>query len=300
MNKVILRKIYGALIRFSLRLFPFWTKSKFLQKCFFYSIEMYFPNIKNPSRIREVIFRNKIKMRPLLSKYIDKHKVKSVIDEINDKSSLSIKYAETIAIYSDPKDIDFNLIKESCYIKATHGSHMQIFFEPNITNKNFVISEAGKWLNIDYSKISGEMNYTGVEKNILLERPVCEVKDRLDFYDIKIHCTNGTPIMIQILQENKGILNRVTYDSKWRKREWFKNECLFIDLSEILKHKIIEYAKYLSTDFDYVRIDFFLCGSELYFAEFTFSPAAAHIPLINGAVDRELYKIYLTAKGENL
>lgn len=50
---------------------------------------------------------------------------------------------------------------------------------------------------------------------------------------------------------------------------------------------MIEYAKKLSEDFKYVRVDFYQINGKIYFGELTFIPAAAYIKYKNDKTDFE-------------
>ena len=286
----VIKKIIKLYLRQVQRL-PSWYRIPFFQKCFFFSIEGYWPNISKPTKIKEVIFINRINTNEEFSKYINKFEVKNIIDKINKEENINIEYAELMQIVNTPMEINFDEISESCFIKGTHGCGMNLLYQPRITNKADIISEATKWINTDYYKLHGEMNYLGVEKKILVEKFLI-ADEELSIDDIKVHCFRGNPSIIQVLRDVDGILKRKTYDINWIEKQWFKNETLDINLDSLPKDKIINYSRILSKNFDYVRIDFFLIGPQLYFAEFTFTPAGGYIPLLNTDVDKELYNIY--------
>lgn len=284
---MLFRKILGQVRRL-----PSWYRSTFFQKCVFFHREGYWPNIYNPRHIKEVIFRNRICSDGSLSDYMDKDKAKDIIDTFNKKYKINLKYARSLQVVKRPQDIDFTLLNTACFIKGTHGCAMNILYEPGKTEEEYILKQASKWLEVDYYKEYGEMNYVGVEKKILVEELLCD-ESKESLYDVKVHCLKGVPIAIQIIYRGNGVLERKTYNSNWEEKRWFVNEILEVDLADRLKKKIIKNAKILSAGFDYVRIDFFLVDlKELYFAEFTFTPSGVYMPLVNSKIDEELYNIY--------
>jgi len=265
----------------------------FFQKILFYGIEGYWPNTDAPRHIKEVVFKNRINDQCEFINHINKYKVKVIIDEINKKESLNIKYAETLGCFLFPKDISFESLTAPCFIKATHGCGMNLFFIPNETDVNMVLKETNKWLGIDYYKAFGEMNYFGVEKNILIEASMFTDNEEGEVLDIKVHCLFGFPIAIQFLMLVNDVLERKTYNTAWQEQKWFENECLDINIDILPKSEILKYARVLSQGFDYVRVDFSLVNATLYFCEFTFTPAGGYMPLLSQKVDEELFSLYL-------
>lgn len=272
---------------------PKWYQVLFFQRCLFYANVGYWPCIDNPSHIREVILRNRVYPEQIFKDYIDKYKAKSIIDKINVDYNLNIKYAKTISVYDDYQNVDLSNIQEPCYIKASHGCGMNILYDPETSNKVFVMRKLKKWMKRDYCNYYGEKNYIGVEKNVLLENMLTTKEDPIPI-DIKVHCFNGTPVIVQFIGGEHGNKNRKTYDAEWVENNWFEDvgAGLDVNLDDVPKDEVIKNAKILSKGFAYVRIDFFLINHEIFFSEFTFTPFASYIPLSNIGLDKQLYKVF--------
>ena len=52
-----------------------------------------------------------------------------------------------------------------------------------------------------------------------------------------------------------------------------------------------KYAKILSSDFCYVRMDFYIIDNEIYFGEYTFTPACCYFNFENEDTDLKLGKM---------
>lgn len=97
--------------------------------------------------------------------------------------------------------------------------------------------------------------------------------------DYKVYCFNGEPkfIMVCVGREQEGHPKFYFFDEKWqlaRINRDSKNAPpdFTLDKPKCLD-KLIECAKTLSKNFPFVRADFYIVGSKVYFGELTFTPA---------------------------
>ena len=261
------------------------------QKYRFYRNVGYWPNSKDPQHIREYLFKLKINSNNTYKDYVDKSKTGSIIKKIALENNMNLKVPEIVATYDNTQDIDFDNIREECFIKANHNSGMTMFYDPGSTTSKAVKQKIKNWLDEDYSFISGEKCYKDIQRKIIIEKPLVCSENRIPD-DIKIHCFFGEPVIIQIIRRTKGFLERKTYNNLWEEQAWFKNENLEVNLDKIPKDELIEYSKILSKNFDYVRLDFYNINGTLYFGEYTFFPTSSHLPLLTKEIDLHLGHIY--------
>ena len=115
--------------------------------------------------------------------------------------------------------------------------------------------------------------------------------------DYKVYCFNGEPkfIMVCVGREKGGHPKFYFFDEKWqlaRINRDSKNAPLnfTIDKPECFD-KLITCARTLSKNFPFVRADFYIVGSEVYFGELTFSPAHCVFPYLSNKFDLEMGKL---------
>jgi len=263
----------------------------FYQKYAFFRQVGYWPNIVKPNRIREILLKKKILSNNKFKDYVDKYKVRKIINKIIQETNINLKMTTLIGVYSSVEEIDFSQINKPCFIKANHGSDMNFFYEPGKHDITKLKQVLDNWLKIDFFNENGEMCYKGIQKKIIIEKPIfCKDGNLPD--DIKVHCYFGEPSVIQIIRRRNGYLERKTFDSTWSKQNWFKNDDLEVSLDSIPTNQVLEFSKLLSQIFDYVRMDYYLVDGTLYFGEYTFFPAATYLPLTSVDVDRYLGDLY--------
>ena len=148
------------------------------------------------------------------------------------------------------------------------------------------------WLSYDYSSVSGESIYRHAQKLIIAEESISG--DRLAT-DLKIHCFNGQPKVIQYLKRGSGSLQRLSLlldNGRIKKAQLYRNEVIEENIVSLeLIRKAISDATLLSRGMKYVRVDFFMTEQKYYFAEFTFLPAGGCMPLLSRQVDEMFYKL---------
>lgn len=106
-----------------------------------------------------------------------------------------------------------------------------------------------------------------------------------DIEDYKVHNFNGEPKFILICRDrfSKGGLTEDFFSEKWEhldvKRPTHPNATIDIPKPDELD-KILELSKRLSNGLLFVRSDFYVVNSKVYFGELTFYPASGFIPFV--------------------
>ena len=93
--------------------------------------------------------------------------------------------------------------------------------------------------------------------------------------DYKFHCIKGEIVDVFLAGENaNGERKYATVDLDWNVLPYTKDSYLLEPLPEKPKclEEMVKYAKILSEDFDFVRVDFYEYEGRVYFSELTFSP----------------------------
>ena len=190
--------------------------------------------------------------------YVDKIEAKNIVKNI---CGDDISVAPLIRILDSPVDFSEIDINVNNMVKATHGSGWNINIERN-TNVNYVKKILQSW-NKTYSKT--ERQYTYIKPRFFIEQKVNGPSGDADVFMFR--CIHGQPVSIGVKRGN--IQN--SYDINW-------NPLSSLQISNVVKppqlDKMLRLAKLLSSQFEFVRIDFYYVGEIIYFSEFTFTPAA--------------------------
>jgi hypothetical protein len=176
-----------------------------------------------------------------------------------------------LKIYNNAEEIKLNELPNKFILKTNHGSGFNLIVnnKSNIDHTNIKILFRS-WINIDYGELMAEFHYSFIKKKIFVEEFIGE-----QLKNYKFLCYNGNPKFAYLSIIERGKKYRNFYDMKWN----FLN---FHCLSEphptktFSKPKYFElmkkYARILSKDFKFVRVDFYELEKEVRLGELTFTP----------------------------
>lgn len=191
-----------------------------------------------------------------------------------------------ICTYNNVNEIDWNILPEKFVIKCNHGSGMNIIItQKSKTNKQTIYNKLNTWLKDDFSFRNGfESHYHWIKPRILVE----EYKNdgHKDLIDYKFLCFNGNPIYCQVIGgRNEASRHLNYYDMNFNFvdicRTDFRNNSKITDNKPINFEQMKEYAKILSEDFKFVRVDFYEIDGILFLGELTFTPGCNHFKYTN-------------------
>ncbi len=246
-------------------------------------------NLRNPKLFTEKIQWLKLYDNlPIKARLADKLLAH---DYVREKIS-DIKFPELYTVADCFEDLDFSLCPNQFVIKTNHAWRQLVFIRDkekifnSKDNSTYIImrNAFNYYLKINHAFSSGfELQYKDIKRKVYAEENIC---DSFSNYDLnyKIHCFNGEPkfidyykVSVEKGQEHSYI---TVYDTDWNKLDFYHSEPQYpgepID-KPITLSKMLEYAKVLSKDFKYVRVDFMLKGEDIYFSEMTFTPSSGFI-----------------------
>ena len=125
-------------------------------------------------------------------------------------------------------------------------------------------------MDIDYGEINAEFHYSFIKKKIFAEE---FIGNNLKNY--KFLCYNGNPKYVYVSIKENHTKYRNFYNMNWTFLDF---HCLshphptYIFRKPKLFEKMKEYARKLSIDFKFVRIDFYELDNEVKLGEMTFTP----------------------------
>lgn len=193
-----------------------------------------------------------------------------------------------LGVWSRFDDIDFSKLPKEYILKTNHGSHTNIIVHNGI-NKKQAKKKFDNWLSKDWSWWGKEMAYYPIKRKIFAEKFMRD-KENGELTDYKFLCFNGEPKYCQVFNnrhEKKFHCNY--YDDDFNfvdiSRIDIPNDKTNLDKKPINFKQMKEYAKVLSQDFNFVRIDFYEIDGKLYLSELTFFPAAGFQQYKNQEID---------------
>jgi len=185
-----------------------------------------------------------------------------------------------LKIYNKVEEVNLKTLPNKFVLKCNHGSGMNILCN---NKKNFNIVKAKKklklWLNINYGLSKFEYQYINVKKKVYAEKYLCD-----NILDYKFYCFNGTPkfIRVQLHFSNYSIHNY--YNLDWTLNEIETNMPQYRRKPEFQFKKpknlelMITYAKKLSAEFTFARVDLYEVNNTVYLGEITFTSINVEMP----------------------
>lgn len=249
-------------------------------------------NLVNPTRLSDKLEWLKVYDSTFLKTYCS--------DKITARKYVTNKLGKDISIpligtFDSFDDIEFEKLPMNYVIKTNHGSHTNIIVRNGKIDKQNAKKKFNAWLQQDWSWWGYELFYTLIPRKILVEQYMND--GHSDLVDYKFLCFNGVPLYCQVISDRHNSKKRLNYyDMNWTpcinmSRKDFPANYNELDYKPVTFELMKEYAAILSTDFKFVRVDFYEINNKCYFGELTFTPGAAYIQYTNDNIDYELGKL---------
>jgi hypothetical protein len=263
-------------------------------------VEEKFENLSFGEKIQHKMVHDK---RPLLSALADKASVKNRVAQlIGDK-----QVVPTYSVIEHESELDFSAYPCEFVLKPTHGSqagilvHEQFKRSEKLTlpvyptwgkyfeihpddldlNLGFITIMTKRWLNSKY-RPNEEICYNAIPPRVIVEKYIKQNPPNLlaDFRFYTFHgevkffrtATGYTNDIPHYAYDVNGVFLPVKVDHD----EVDYDESSIPELPKEWS-KMKEIAEKLSMGIDFLRIDFYLCGDQVYFSEFTHYPMAGNI-----------------------
>jgi hypothetical protein len=246
----------------------------------------YWPNLQQPRTFNEKIQWKKLHdKRELLVRTADKFEARDFVRS---------KGLERILIPllwhgTDPKAIPFEHLPERFVVKPNHLSGAVIIVrEKGKADVASIQAEAEKWMASEHYSESLEWAYRDIKPRILVEEFKTGDDDQ-GCLDYKFFCFHGEPRFCQVDMNRFVDHQKNMYDMDWRRlpvkynREHGPDVVKPVDL-EVM----IDVSRKLSEGFDFVRVDLYSLGGEVFFGELTHYPAAGGGRFNPPEFDREM------------
>lgn len=217
------------------------------------------------------IYDNNERKAMMSDKYMVRKFVKKTIGEDH--------LVPLLGVWNHFNEIDFDALPNSFCLKLNHGCAMNYIVKEK---EKMDLQEAKRlftyWEDLPFYCFSLELQYKNIKRKVLAEKYIEEMDGNL--YDYKIHCFNGEPQIIQVIGDRDLVHHKgkeAFFDTSWKRNNLMYNTYAQYE-KDPKKPKslevMIEIARKLSANFNYVRVDLYDVNGKIYFGEMTFTPAS--------------------------
>ncbi|NLJ18276.1 ATP-grasp fold amidoligase family protein [Globicatella sulfidifaciens] len=208
------------------------------------------------------------------TKMVDKYEVREYIkDKIGEEYLIPL-----LGVYDSFDEIDFNSLPSQFVLKPNHTSgDVYICKDKDKINYKELENKVNSWLKRKYYLIHREWPYKNVKPRIVCEEFIIDDSAE-ELIDYKFMCFNGEPKCL-FVASNRNSETGLTidfYDIDWNLMPFerkYPNSGTKIAKPENF-NKMVEFAKILSENIPFVRVDFYEANGKLYFGELTFYPGS--------------------------
>lgn len=244
-------------------------------------------DLKNPKTLNEKLQWLKLYYFPndkLAIQCTDKYQVREYVNQ----KGLGEKLTTLLSVWEDANDIDWDALPEKFVLKCTHGcAYNLICTDKAAFDKVAATKQLNKWLKEDFAAFNVELHYGKIKPRRIIAEAFLGEK----LIDYKFFCFNGEPkflyISSDLFHDRQAQIG--FFDIEGNKIPLIRND--YDDIGNIEMPdcfgEMLESAKVLSKDFPFVRVDFFKTKDSYTFAELTFTPSAAMMPLNPKKYDTE-------------
>ncbi|MBT8458494.1 MAG: hypothetical protein KJN60_02375 [Boseongicola sp.] len=187
-------------------------------------------------------------------------------------------------VVSDPIDLPEDIATTDCMLKVTHASGRNIVIRAaECRSRTDIVLEIAWMLYRDYGHNLHEGHYQEIDRKIVAE-PLLVDSEGNPPSSLRVHSFDGKPFCFQYdTADFDPIVRKATQSvSVFLTPDW---ELLpvtrdgmipddFTRPAPLLLPKVLDAAQKLSCDFDYMRVDFFLLGEELFLSELSLFPSS--------------------------
>lgn len=230
----------------------------------------YTPDFENPQSFNEKM--NWLKLYYYdenIAECCDKNRVR---DYVKNKGLEDLLIPQ-IGVFKTAEEIDFEKLPDKFVLKPSHDSgHTIICNDKNNLNIKDACKRLDHWLKTDYVWSAFEWCYHNDNPVIVCET-LLEDNNVDEIYDYKFFCFNGEPQYIFFVSDRKHHAKSDFYDMNWKRQtdfRWMYEPSGIDHPMPVNFEKMKEYARILSKDFPFVRVDFYEVNGKVYFGEMTF------------------------------
>jgi len=179
-------------------------------------------------------------------------------------------------------------LPDTFMLKASHGCGWNyLVVEKSTEQFRRVSSLTARWMQKNFYHYFRERAYRNITPRLFAEQYVGLSGQPAT--DYKFYCIGGSIAFIMVIVDRQGDQKDVLYDRHWNKmdvRSLNPNDADFERPGRL--ERMVEIAEVLARGFDFARIDLYLYEDQVYFGEWTFTPAAGFFRFDPPSFDRAL------------
>lgn len=260
------------------------------QKLFFRYEMGRFPNLREPKTFNEKLSWIMLYDLPrfdLPARAADKYAFRSMIEEMG----LGDYLLPLLGVWDSAAEIDFDDLPNSFMIKCNHGCDFNIpCADKSMADLEAIRRKLDDWMQVDWSLLSAEGHYRGIERKIIAE-PLIGADDDVPCVDYKYYCIGSEPVFLSVVQG--AIKDSSEADEK--RITFYDRDCAPTDFQRAdyqripedkqpnaeMAGKLWEVSRFIALNlpFQIVRVDFLVHGDEAHLLELTLTPTAGHMPI---------------------
>lgn len=251
-------------------------------------------DFKNPKTFNEKLQWLKIYNRKKeYTMMVDKFKVRDYIaKELGEEYLIPL-----LGVWEDPDEINFDKLPNQFVLKCNHNSGlgMCICKDKSKLNIQNVKRNLKRGLKQDYFLTGREWPYKNVKRKIIAEK-FMEDGNLAELRDYKFYCFSGEPTYCQVISDRSTNETIDFFDMEWHHMKFTGLEKPYhphskTEISEPVQFSLMKkFAKKLSRNIPFVRVDFYEINQKLYFGELTFYPASGFGMFSDDSINIELGK----------
>lgn len=238
----------------------------------------YSPNINVPTTFSEKLLYRKLQQEHWLEQQaqnVDKYAVREKIATTIGEQHL----IPLLGYIRTGEEFNFERFPPPIILKATHGSGWNLIIRSiNDYSLEDVRALIKAWLSCNYAdNFTGESQYRYVSPGVVAEPLLTDLDGKVPV-DYKFHCFDqGKQIVIQTDLDRFDNHCRDFYDVQWQHLDMqlkFQRSNSIMPEPDTLK-SMLQVARKLAEDYDYIRVDLYSFKSQVLFGELTFVPGNA-------------------------
>jgi hypothetical protein len=178
-------------------------------------------------------------------------------------------------------------------IKANHGASMVevVRDEPDAAQRQRIVARCKDWLRTDFSDMVREIHYRDIPPRILVEQYIGDAQQvPVDYKFHMFRQTDGTfKYVLQVIYgrfDTPQLSMTFFVDNLHTPFHRIRDDGRAPPCAPELLEQALELSKVMASDFDYVRVDWYIQHGKVYFGELTFTPGAGLVTGLDRGLDR--------------
>lgn len=275
--KILWNSSFGYFLRGLFFNFSEYLTDYRIEKKRFFEKMGYELDLKNPQSFSHYIVQKKIYDRdPILPILADKYAIRQYIRDLLGEEESQKILVPLLFQTKNPESIPFDNFEGEYILKANHNSGPNFIIEKDKKFDKFqIINQLKNQLKIPYGTLKHEWAYGKIKKRRVVVEKLLRDEDGKIPKDYKFHMVYGKCIFIQVDFDRFIAHSRTLYDKDWNyipATLKFKQGPMAPRPKNL--ERMLSLAEKLSKKFDYIRVDLYDVGYNVFLGEMTHYPGS--------------------------